>query len=367
MNSQDRLEISWDDLTSVDVESRVEQMRQAQAAPLVRSVGAPDASAASSAWWRGGLASLALAGLLGGLVAWALVEFINIESDDDATVSNILFTIEAALGIGLVIAAWEGIQIRSAAKTRDLALRALPVLGGIGLVAGWITDKVYSSMIQDLGERAVQRAMESGDIEDAYQYLQDNMHVPRGIAFAMVGVAIGLALGAASQSSKRALNAAIGGLVGGFLGGFVFDYVGEATDSGVAARVVAISLCGIVIGVGVGVVEAVRKENWLEIVTGGMAGKQFILYHDATVLGSSPECHVTLIKDPALAGQHATLQRTPRGLTVRALNAGAPVYVNGAPVADAALVDGDLVQLGSTVLRYKEKAAAAPVAGPILG
>lgn len=375
---QPPVQISWDDLNSESVNARVELIRTAREVPLVQPVGTPVLAGASGpmGWIRGSVGALALAGLVGALVTWGLVEVVlQPEADtnwygDSTTTSNVLFTLVFALGIGLVISGWEGVQARSWVKTRTALLKSGPVLVAGGLLGGFITNAVYTSMTSTIMADAYTAAINQGGAgadQVFAQYVQDHMHLPRGIAFALVGVAVGAALGAASRSTRRAINGAIGGFVGGFVGGFLFDYIGSGSSSGVMPRLVAIVVTGVLIGVSMGLVETARRENWLEIVSGGMAGKQFILYHQQTVIGSGADCHVTLIKDPAISPQQLQLTQNAGGLTARSLDPQRPAQVNGTAIMEQTLVDSDLLQVGSTVLRYRSKAAAAPLPGNIQG
>jgi hypothetical protein len=374
------VQISWSDLNTDSVTARVGQIRAARQVPLIQEVGAPIAAGPSGAlsWLRGSVGTLALAGLVGALLVWAIDETI-LQPDaathwygDSTTTSNVIFTLVFVLGIGLVISAWEGAEARSWAKAGAALLKAVPVLICGGLVGGFITNAVYTSMVSNIYADANAAATsqtgsgQSGQ-QIALQYVQDHMHLPRGIAFAIVGLAVGAALGAASRSGRRALNGAIGGFVGGFVGGFLFDYIGAGSGSGVMSRLVATVLTGVLVGVSMGLIETARREHWLEIVSGGMAGKQFILYHQQTVIGSGANCQVTLIKDPAVSPQQLQLTQSAAGLTARSLDTQRPAQVNGSPILEQTLADSDLLQVGSTVLRYRSKAASAPLPGAIRG
>jgi Inner membrane component of T3SS, cytoplasmic domain len=197
--------------------------------------------------------------------------------------------------------------------------------------------------------------------------VHSHVHPPRGLAIGLVGIAIGAALGAASLSWQRALNGAIGGAVGGFVGGFLFDYFSSDSGSGVFPRLVALLVTGLLIGGSMGLIETARREHWLEILSGGMAGKQFILYNQQTTIGADAGCQVTLIKDPAIAPRHALLTRSASGLTVRSVDPASPALVNGQPVHEHLLADSDMLQLGLSMLRYRSKASSAPVQAGIHG
>jgi hypothetical protein len=380
-NSGDQpINIGWDDLADDAVDRRVQELRAAREVPLVQAVGSPTAQGASGgvgALLRGSVTTLGVAGLVGAIVTWVLLEVVvrpdaeNHWYGDSITTANVMASLAFVAGFGSVFAAWDGIQARSSAKTGSAVVKALPVLILGGLVGGFITDKVYTSMMEDIQEEAAERASQAIDFIEGerifFDYMQSHIHLPRGIAIALIGITAGAALGAASRSSKRAVNAVIGGLAGGFVGGYLFDYIGADSESGVIPRLVATVITGLLIGIAMGLVETARREHWLEIVTGGMAGKQFILYHDETVVGSSADCHVTLIKDPQIAPHQITLRRTAAGLVLGNLNPAQPVTVNGQQIHQHTLTDGDLMQLGATVLRYRQRGDNAPVNGQIYG
>jgi hypothetical protein len=103
-------------------------------------------------------------------------------------------------------------------------------------------------------------------------------------------------------------------------------------------------------------VEELRKEAWLIVVHGGLAGKQFILYRPVTVLGSSPKADICLLKDPGILPQHCVLQETPGGHVLLATPE-APVLVDNRPAQHRRLVEGDTITLGQTVLEYHVRVA----------
>jgi hypothetical protein len=314
---------------------------------------------------RGNLAMLALAGLLGGLLGWGLAEVIGRPDavdgpfGDNHAAGTALFTGLFALGLGAVMASFEGLQLRSAAKVRQALAKSLPIVIGGAAVGGYLAQKM---LFEPIMESAWRRAFDAPTEGAAESIVLGALRLGRGVGFALMGIAIGCALGAATGAKQRALNGAIGGAVGGFAGGFIFDWIGMTIggDSGGPSRLVALVITGVLIGVAVGLVEQVRKDHWIEIVSGGMAGKQFILYHQATDIGSDAGCHVTLIKDPGIAGHHASMTQTPRGLLVRQTSPTAPLLVNGRPVGEHVLADGDVVQLGQTLLRYGQRGQAMP-------
>jgi type IV secretory pathway VirB2 component (pilin) len=373
------LNISWAELNEPTVTSRVDQMRAARQVPLVREVGAPGDVAPTGplAWLRGSVGALCLAGVIGAIISWALIEVV-LRPDAEKNwygsgrhTGDILFSVAIALGIGLVVAAWDGVEARSLPKAGQAMLKAAPVLVVGGALGGYLASNMYRSMMTGVLEKAQTIAESKPTYASAVQayndYVHSHVHLPRGLAIGLVGIAIGAALGAASLSWQRALNGAIGGAVGGFVGGFLFDYFSSDSGSGVFPRLVALLVTGLLIGGSMGLIETARREHWLEILSGGMAGKQFILYNEQTTIGADAGCQVTLIKDPAIAPRHAVLTRSANGLTVRTVDPTSPALVNGQPVHEHLLADSDMLQLGHSMLRYRSKASSAPVQAGIHG
>ena len=363
-----RLHITTDDLASPEVDRRVEQLRAAQTPTPVRAVGSPAmASAASKRLRYSTVVTSGLAGLVGGLLGWVISEVISRPDSASGPFQNnpaagtALFTGLFALGLGAAMAGWEGIESRSAKKTGLLLARSLPIVVVGGAIGGFLAQKViYEPMVKSAVQHIIQTATSQAQ---ALSMLQNALHFPRAIGFGVMGGIVGLSLGAATRSGRRAVNGLAGGIIGGFVGGFLFDYVSVwfGASSGVVPRAIALTLTGLLTGVAIGLVENVRKEFWLEILSGGMAGKQFILYHDQTLVGSGADCHVTLIKDPAIAPHHMLLSRSGRALVASPATVGAPLLINGTDAGGNALRDGDTVQLGTTLLRYGEKQPSAPV------
>ena len=103
----------------------------------------------------------------------------------------------------------------------------------------------------------------------------------------------------------------------------MFDYVSQIVGenaSGVWSRIVAVALTGAIAGIGIGLVETARKGVLAREPQRGMAGKQFILYHEETVVGAAADCQVTLIKDPLIAPSQLSLLNTSRGMTLTNLS-----------------------------------------------
>lgn len=368
----DRIVISSADLSTSAVEDRVQQMAQAQKVALVRTVGAPTTSSGA---WKAVLA-LTLGGALGGVLAFALqrllLSSLNLFADNNF-LTNLTFAFIMALTIGVCVSLAEVVTNRSWGKLWVVAAIAIPAAIIAALALGLLAHWAYTAGTEWLYNSAYEQYTGGNLTDDQVQsYLVLRLHPIRGFAWMLVGVSAGIAAGAASRSWKRTALAVLGGAVGGFLGGFIFDFIpmGDSEDSANSAEIVAqlvgITLLGTLIGLATGLVEQAGKSRWIEIVSGGLAGKQFILYKSSITLGSSPGADITLIKDPSIAPVAATMRATGSRCEITSAT-GEPVVVNGIAAMSAALADGDVVTLGSSQLRFREKASRSQMPGAVVG
>lgn len=293
--------------------------------------------------------------------------------------------IAAALGITLGWAITEIFDVyrslvesayRDAESEADLE-RGLSVAGGVwigivGLVFGLVYltfDRMVAGAWEEAGRRAAKAAIPVFIACFVSGYLAQTIYVEmasggevgsgeaylaRMIGWAIFGGGVGLAIGLADRSKQRAINGALGGLGGGAVGGLVFEWItGEEIFGESTGRLVALLAVGLAIAYAIRLVETARREAWLSVVAGGMAGKEFIVYHEVTRIGASPECEIFLLKDSAVEKQHArVIDRDGR----RTLIATGPVLVNGTQALEQVLKSGDRIQIGDTVISYSERA-----------
>ncbi|MBV8780938.1 MAG: FHA domain-containing protein, partial [Phycisphaerae bacterium] len=156
---------------------------------------------------------------------------------------------------------------------------------------------------------------------------------------------------------------ATGGLIGGIIGGALYDPVLHFTQDNHEnhiARLVAICVIGLIAGLGTGLIENAVKTGWLKVSAGLIAGKQFILYRDPTFIGSALSCHIYLFRDPAVGKRHAAVHIVPGGFEIENLPLGSGTLVNQEQIVGRRrLRNGDLIQIGSTVMTFQEKKKAA--------
>lgn len=178
--------------------------------------------------------------------------------------------------------------------------------------------------------------------------------IARALSWSLLGGFVAIAPGIILRNGKRFLIGLAGGSLGGLLGGFLFDPLIILTQSVSISRFVAVTAIGILMGVGTGFLENSLKSGWLKVVAGLIAGKQFVLYRNPTIIGSSPQCEIYLFKDPLVGPRHAAIH-VGRGFEIEALPGSGETLVNGQAVSRARLREGDQIQIGSTLFSFQGK------------
>jgi len=212
----------------------------------------------------------------------------------------------------------------------------LGMIGGI--IVGLFLDKFYRAMGGGTGEGGMASQI-----------------VARALGWAVLGLFLAVAPGIVMRSPKKLLIGLAGGFLGGLLGGGLFDLVGGATGTAWMSRLVGLVAIGAIAGLGTGLIENAAKSGWLKVVGGLIAGKQFILYKNPTIVGSSPQCEIYLFKDVHVAPQHAAIRQVPQGYEIQDLGTTTGTFVNGSPVSRVRLRNNDQVQIGGTTFSFQEK------------
>jgi hypothetical protein len=360
-----RIEISFDQLDNPEVSRIVEQMERDKQITMVREVGAnaPGGKPKNS----GGLAILILTagGLVGGLLAFILqrVLFSGPLANASTTVINLTFTFILAFVIGMSVSITDAASTRIASKVGIAAAIAFPTSIVAGLAIGQVANLFYSAMMEGIYRTAQERFANNESEEAVYDWIRNSTHLPRGLAWLLVGVAAGLTVGIASRSLKRTGLCVGGGAVGGFLGGFVFDFMPTGLDW--AGQLLGISLTGLFVGLAMALLEQAARTQWIEIIAGGMAGKQFILYKTDITIGSSPQADITLIKDPTISPIHARVYAQGGRSYLESVDPSRPCSVGGRVETRIALDDLMDVTIGGTIIRFREKAGKTQQVGGI--
>ena len=301
---------------------------------------------------------LSMAAGLGGFCGWAILEpFFSDDDISETSIANYLMFPVVAGFVGMFLGAGEGIMCRNPAR----ALLSGAVGLGTGFAGGLLAlipaGFVFMLLLSIATEMQGQQPP-PGDFPFGGIALVVFM-MGRGAAWAIVAIPAGLGQGFALREKRVMLNGLIGGLLGGLIGGMLFDPISMVllTEDGEAiySRAVGFTTIGLAVGLLVGLVEGWTKTAWLLMKKGPLAGKQFVLFKDTTVLGSSPKAEVYLFKDDAIEPTHAVIYNRGGRFEIVDQNTPDGTYINGIPIKSQLLQSGDQVILGKTVLEFSVK------------
>jgi len=347
------LRIGDNELYASNVESYLEQRREAKRMLEEFDENAGGISKVLYASWF----YLAIACGLGAFCAWAIFEPLcddgPIKSGTDLLVALLMFPAVSAM-IGLFLGAAEGVMCRNPARAILCGLTGAAV-GFLGacvasIAAGFlfnITMNLASAVDKDLYD-------ENGYMTFGLGFLV--MMMGRAAAWSLAALPAGLGQGIALRNKKVAINGFVGGALGGLFGGMFFDPLAMAfARNGQAplSRMFGFVIIGVGVGAFVGLVESWTKTAWLQMRAGPLTGKQFIIFRDTTVMGSSPKADIYLFKDPEVEPRHASLYNRGGRFEIEDMGTPAGTYVNGQPVQQRmSIKNGDQIQLGKTVLEF---------------
>jgi hypothetical protein len=353
--SQPPIRIDRDALYSDQVESYLEVQRalrreigEIEPQPLIVRI-------VYSSWFY-----LSIASGLGAFLAWlVLVPFFDDNPlQQGLNIAAVLMFPTVAGSIGLFLGAAEGAICRNLNRALLCGAVGLGIGFGGGLVALFAAGMIFAAM----SAIALQFWKDPQPNEMPTGFALLILMIGRAASWAVASIPAGLGQGIALREKKVIINGVVGGVLGGLLGGLLFDPISLVliTDAGEAAasRAIGFTIIGLLVGLFVGLVEGWTKTAWLLMRQGPLAGKQFVLYRDTVVLGSSPTADIYLFKDEDIEPRHAVIYN--RGGRFEIEDSGTPdgVYVNGIPIQRQWLQHGDQIVLGKTVLEFSLKDSA---------
>jgi hypothetical protein len=159
------------------------------------------------------------------------------------------------------------------------------------------------------------------------------------------------------RTSRKLRNGALGGFCGGLLGGTLFGIIRmTAAGSVLTARAIAFVILGVSIGALVGLTQVVLKEAWLTVLDGFRPGRQLILAQNVTTLGRGDHLPLPFLGYAGrdLESEHARIVRREDGTFAIVDNRSrSGTRLNGQLIqGEVILQDGDLIKLGSNIVRF---------------
>ncbi len=282
---------------------------------------------------------LGIAGLLGAVLGWGVVEPFMVDGVPSA------FPAFAMVALVIMFLCF-GFSVAESIAERSLQ-KAL-IRGLLSLALGL----VFSVVFMIAGGLVYRTGMEICGAMGIESYRNPAVWVARSFAWMVFAAASGLVYGLVDRSVKKGRFGVLGAVIGGGIGGILFDPISFLTKSGGPSRGVGFGLIGLAAGVAIGIVESALKDRWIYVAGGPLAGKQFILYKPVTTIGSNQQNDIYLFKDTSILPQHGSIEVRGAQTILRAVG---PIFVSGQPIKSRVLTSGDLIQIGRYAFHFREK------------
>ncbi len=193
----------------------------------------------------------------------------------------------------------------------------------------------------------------------------------RAIGWIVFGSGVGVVEGIYDRSLRKIRNGLIGGATGGLIGALLFDGICmlKLTDSGRSSRAAAFVILGLMIGAAIGLAHVVFRVAWLTVVDGYRTGRQLNLTQPATILGRGDHLPLPFLgpTNKDLESEHLTIRRMPDGsYSLEDNRSKLGTRLNSQPLAaPMPLKDGDIIRLGTNLVRFNERRRRGPEAAPV--
>jgi pSer/pThr/pTyr-binding forkhead associated (FHA) protein len=306
---------------------------------------------------------------LGGLIGWLIVEPIDYLTPPGNPSVTYLQQILLGAIIGLFIGtalglaeAISGLSPRDAVKSIVLGAAIGAAGGAMGLIFGnaFYGPLHQASVNMDAPSMASDGTIVSGGTS-VLGFITEM--IGRTIGWAFFGTFLGVTQGLSVQSNKKMVNGAIGGFIGGFVGGFIFAILNSMNDGHVMSipvafmRMIGFTVVGAAIGLFIGLIEELTKQAWLIKLVGKNEGKEIMIFKPQTIGGRDELIDIPIFGDPDVEPRHFVIKADQRRHLIQDLNTSSGTFVNGQKIQQPQLLkDGDVIQVGMTKLKFRDKA-----------
>lgn len=190
----------------------------------------------------------------------------------------------------------------------------------------------------------------------------------RVVGFTVLGLLVGVAEGI--NGGARFWRGVSGGALGGAIGGLAVEMLLQSESTYADSGIVALIVLGFTVAAAIALFVNVLAGAWLEGLAGSKAdGRIFDIAKFRSpveaFLGSDKNGGVFIWVSDA-EPQHASVSITPDGVRLRHSASRGTTRVNGTPISECMLRNGDVIQIASATFRFRERitALAAPATSP---
>ena len=345
MDNNDLIVINKHDLNTDYVKNRINEERESK-----RDLNKSERIPVQSSLLLNPVFYTAVSGLISAFVGWSLIEPLVFDGGVKHGGMLGLMVIVVIMFLSASISSIDSLMSGNIIKTFKTAAIGL----GVGLLWGFAGNLIAGTFMLVV-QLLIRNSMAGPATEMTYIVISMMTRAP---AWAFLGMGAGAIPGLANSSKKIAFNGMIGGMIGGFIGGFIFDPIGHFvhSETGAISRGIGFAALSTFIGFFVGLVENMAKDVWVTMNSGPLRGKQFVIYHNPTLIGSSPKSDIYIFKDPNVMPTHAKIQRKGSKYEIIDDSRGVGVYVNSEKINGSKILENnDTIIVGQSILEFQQK------------
>lgn len=296
-------------------------------------------------------------GSMGGLTGWYLSASLLLSTV--TILDQAIFGAIIGAMIGLAIAAYEGFVTRSFIR--------LFKYGSIGFMLGTVAGLIALPVSQWLYARLLTTVGAQAGTSSLWKAIVVGM-----VCWILFGGIIGVIEGL--NKGTQSIKGFTGGVLGGIIGGAIYELArgsGIAQGASLKQQVIlalTLSILGGAIGASIAFVTLALKRAWIEVLDGKFAGRIYDVtkyvdrqlgHEKPGIIGSDEWCaNIYLPADRKVQPAHARIgfaNGAPYLSVSPAARKHANTLVNGKQVSEWVLSDGDRLQIGNTLLMYRQK------------
>ncbi len=296
-------------------------------------------------------------GSMGGLTGWYLSASLLLSTV--SILDQAIFGAIIGAMIGLAIAAYEGFITRSFIRLFKYGSIGFMLGTVAGLIALPVSQWIYARLLTTVGPRA--------GTPSIWKAIAVGM-----VCWILFGGIIGVIEGL--NKGTQSIKGFTGGVLGGIIGGAIYELArgsGIAQGASLKQQVIlalTLSILGGAIGASIAFVTLALKRAWIEVLDGKFAGRVYDVtkyvdrqlgHEKPGIIGSDEwRANIYLPADRKVQPAHAKIgfaNGAPYLSVYPAARKHANTMVNGKEVSEWVLNDGDRLQIGNTLLMYRQK------------
>jgi len=287
---------------------------------------------------------LSLTGAFSGMLAWPCVEFVLMHQSKFPTL--LLFNIMLGICVGATLGGGfgssEGIISGSRKKVRSGLITGV-IIGSTGGILGFLAGQAALLFIGT----TLFRSSES--------YQEIGFPLSRALGWGVLGIFIGAAEGIRSRSLPKVRNGIVGGFIGGLLGGISVEYLVYTAPSLYLTRLSGFFILGLFIGIFYGIVENRLAPASLELLSGSLKNREYLISQKNTRIGSEEITEINLPGYKGVEGIHAQITKKKDAFVLTDVSSKKGTFLNDQRMHTTQLKHGDIIRIGDAQFRFKKR------------